>query len=304
MQLEIKDKDLLKFLIKIRIKNKKFHTIIALFERFIERAESHHIFLIAAGISFNIVLYIIPMMLVAIYLINLIFGVEPVTSFITETIGKVLPPSQVSADFLQTLIDELNFILGKSSILGWIGIGTLLWLSSTLLSSFRTGLNAIFHIPTPNIFLLYKIKDIFLIIVLTFLILIASFIFPLISITATLLQNSLPDSMRFVFSRLYMTSFSLLISFILFYLLFRFVPNRKMDRFIRFVSIGLCLFFVEISRYIFAWYLSGVTSYGKFYGTYAILASIAVWLYYLTLIILFSAESAQFLNDLRLKKLE
>ncbi|OGU14881.1 MAG: hypothetical protein A2X61_11890 [Ignavibacteria bacterium GWB2_35_12] len=299
LELEIKDRDILKLLNLLNLKNKKFRRVVAGIESFFERVEQHHLFLLSAGIAFNILLYLIPLLLIAIYLVNVIFEIGSVSSFLTTALEGVLPPHNKTFDFLKNTIEEVNSILSGSSIAGWIGIISLLWLSSTLLSSLRTALNRIFRIPSPHIFFVYKIKDIFLIIALALLVLVASFIFPLTTIAEELMANSLPSNVQSIFSLIYSTVFSIVSSFLLFYLLFRFVPNKKTKRFIRFLSIGISVVFIEISRFLFAWYISGVTTYGLFYGTYAILASIALWVYYFVLIIMFSAEFSQFVFDLR-----
>jgi len=290
LELEIKDRDILKLLNLLNLKNKKFRRVVAGIESFFERVEQHHLFLLSAGIAFNILLYLIPLLLIAIYLVNVIFEIGSVSSFLTTALEGVLPPHNKTFDFLKNTIEEVNSILSGSSIAGWIGIISLLWLSSTLL---------IFRIPSPHIFFVYKIKDIFLIIALALLVLVASFIFPLTTIAEELMANSLPSNVQSIFSLIYSTVFSIVSSFLLFYLLFRFVPNKKTKRFIRFLSIGISVVFIEISRFLFAWYISGVTTYGLFYGTYAILASIALWVYYFVLIIMFSAEFSQFVFDLR-----
>jgi membrane protein len=303
LELEIKDKDILKFLNLLGIRSKRIRRIIAGFEIYFERIEKHHLFLVSAGIAFNLLLYLIPLLLIAVFLVNVIFEINSVTSFLTQTLQSVLPPNNKTTEFLRATLEEVYSILTHSTVAGWIGVITLLWLSSTLLSSFRTGLNTIFRIPSPQIFFIYKIKDIFLIIALAFLVLFASFIFPITSIIGELLKNSLPQDMKYIFSKVYVTVISVINSFLLFYLLFRFVPNKKTKRSIRFMSIAMCVVVVELSRHLFALYIGGVTSYGKFYGTYAILASMALWIYYFVLIIMFSAEFSQFVYDLRQKEL-
>jgi uncharacterized BrkB/YihY/UPF0761 family membrane protein len=54
---------------------------------------------------------------------------------------------------------------------------------------------------------------------------------------------------------------------------------------------------IELSRYIFAWYISSISNYGKFYGTYAVIISMAVWIYYSAVIILLAAEISKYIND-------
>ena len=299
MKLEIKDRDIIKVLDFLKIRNEFLRKIIAAIETLIGRINNNHSFLIAAGIAFNILLYVIPMLLVALYIVNLSIGADKISSFLTEQLGQIIPQNPMLKDVLAGTLNEVYVIFEKSSLLGWIGIVTLLWLSSALLSSLRSGLNNVFKIPTPKTYFFYKIQDILLIIVISLLLLIMSFVQPIISIVQSYIVQFAPDILGSIFNRLYILAFSLINSFILFYLLFRFVPNRKMPFLVRLVSILSCVIFVEMSRYAFSWYISGVSAYGKFYGTYAIIASMAVWVYYLTFIILFSAELGKFIYDLK-----
>ncbi|MFC2131071.1 YihY/virulence factor BrkB family protein [Bacteroidota bacterium] len=297
MKFEIKDKDIIKFLDFLRIKSPRFRKVIAIIEAFLLRLEKNHSFLLAAGIAFNIILYVIPLLLVALYIVNLSIGADKITSFLTEVFEKIIPENPMLNDVLTETIKEVYFIFRNSSFLGWIGIITLLWLSSALLSSLRTGLNTVFKIATPKTYFFYKIQDIFLIIAIALLILIMSFVTPLISFIQSYIVQFSPDFLEPIFNTVYVLAFSLFNSFLLFYLLFRFVPDQKMHRLIRFISIISCILFVEASRYFFSWYMSGISAYGKFYGTYAIVASMALWVYYLTFIILFSAELGKFIYD-------
>jgi len=299
MKLEIVDKDIIKILDFLRLRNKSFRKGVATVELLINRMDKNHSFLLAAGIAFNILLYVIPMLLVALYVVNLSVGAENISNFLAKLFEKIIPENPMLKDVLTETLNEVYIIFEKSSLVGWIGIITLLWLSSALLSSLRSGLNTVYKIATPKTYFFYKIQDIFLIIVISILILIMSFVQPLISIVQSYIVQFSPDILGDIFNKLYILAFSLINSFVLFYLVFRFVPNRKMPRLVRYVSIISCVIFVELSRYFFAWYISGVSAYGKFYGTYAIIASMALWVYYLTFIILFSAELGKFVHDLK-----
>ena len=302
MKLEIQDKVIIKALDFLHLKNKLLRKIIAVIEIFFYRTASHHIYLISAGIAFNLLLYLIPLLLIAVYLVDIIFGAASISDFIIDIINQVLPPNENTMNYIESILNEVHSILKSSSLAGIIGIISLLWISSTLLSTFRAGLNAIFEIPSPKIFILYKFKDIFLILIISFLLLILTYIFPIISYFISYLSDVIPEFLKGIFNRAFFLIFSIFTSFILFYFLFTYVPNRIMPKFVRYLSILQCIVFVEIFRHLFAIYLNGVTAYGRFYGTYAILASISVWIYNLTLIILFSAEISKFTYDLRTNK--
>ena len=76
------------------------------------------------------------------------------------------------------------------------------------------------------------------------------------------------------------------------------MPNNKLPRVVVLLSTAICVVGMELSRIIFAWYISSVSNYGKFYGTYAVVMSMAVWIYYSSLIILLSAEISKYLYDM------
>lgn len=297
--LKIKDKSIVSILDFFRLKNQKFRRFVAFIELLIIRLDKNHIFLVSAGISFNILLYLIPLFLVAVYVVNLIFGANIISTTLEEMAIKFLPPNENTIQFIHSIIDEVNYIFSRSSIAGWIGIFGLFWLSSALFGSLRAALNTVFEYESPYIFLLYKLKDILVTLILTILILILSFIIPLISVVNSFFLEILPDFLKWLFSGFNLTLISLVYSFILFYFIFRFVPNKKQSNSVIMTSTFLCIVLVEISRHLFNWYITTVSNYGRFYGTYAIIISISVWVYYFSLIILLTAEFSKLFFEVK-----
>jgi len=265
--------------------------------KFIDIVEEHHIFLMAGGIAYNIILYLIPLMLVAVYLVNIFLGADLVTRSLVEFIEKVLPPNSSTKELLQIMLNEVNLIFSGSSIVGWVGIFVLIWLSSTLLSSIRSGLNRIFGIETPKVYFFYKFKDIILVLLLMVLMTFSSYLIPMYSILKHIVVDNVDSSYQWYFSQVFATGTTLLMSFIMFFSIYKFLPNDKIPNLIVLVSTLICVIAVELSRNVFAWYIVKFGTYGKFYGTYAVLVSVAVWIYYLTLIMLFAAELSKFLYD-------
>jgi membrane protein len=297
--LEIKEKLIVRILDFLRIKNQKFRRFVAFIELLLLRLDKNHVFLVSAGISFNILLYLIPLFLVAVYVVNLIFGTNTISTTLEEMAVKFLPPNESTVQFIHSIIEEVNYIFSRSSVAGWIGIFGLFWLSSALFGSLRAALNTIFEIESPYIFLIYKLKDILITLILAVLILILSFIIPLISVVSSFFVDILPDFLRWLFNGFNLTIISLTYSFLLFYFIFRFVPNKKQSNSVIMTSTIMCIVLVEISRHLFDWYVTTVSNYGRFYGTYAIIISIAVWVYYFSLIILLTAEFSKLFFEVR-----
>lgn len=271
------------------------------FEIFEERLDRHHTFMLASGIAFNILLYLLPLFLILVVLIRMFFGEQGIIQIFHDIMLEFLPPTSDTYNLIDTITKEIEVLVGYSSLFGIIGGVSLLWLSSLLISSFRNALNAIFNLKSRHIFILYRFKDMLLIIVLTILILLYSYAFPFISFLIEAASDISPDIFTGFIQELLTLLVSLTTSFLLIYFIYRWVPNQRIPRKPRIFATISTVIMIELSRHLFAWYLSSVSNYGKFYGTYAVIVSIAVWVYYSSLIILLSAELGKFIYDMKWK---
>jgi len=261
--------------------------------------DGHHTFMLASGIAFTIMIYVIPMLLVAIFILSNYFDIETIKLVLQDIFLDFLPPTQSNIDFLTSIIDEVQNITKYSTFFGVIGIVGLLWVSSTLINSLRVGLNTVFELKDKRIFILYRLKDILLTISFSLLILIYSYGLPIISFLIDFFGGALPDWVKNYYSSTILFMVSVFTSFVLFYIIFRFVPNEKVARRVRIVSTIISVIGIELSRHIFAYYITTFANYGKFYGTYSIIISLAIWIYYSALIILLSAEITMFYHKLK-----
>lgn len=264
--------------------------IIEWLKQLLSKLEAHNTFIMASGISFNILLYLFPLILVLMYILTTIFPIEKIIELITILSKELLPATESTNTLVQEVIKEVNTIFNKSSYVGLIGIIILLWISSTLISTIRTALNTVFDLESKRIFFLYRLKDILLVILFAILIVLYSYALPIVNFAHDVLLKFLHPSFHWLIGGAILKTFTLLCGFVLYYLVFSYVPNSKIPRLARFTSIAVCLLAMEISTIGFTWYLSTLADYGKFYGTYAIIVSIAFWIYYSSVIILISAE--------------
>jgi membrane protein len=264
-----------------------------------DRIDEHHIYLLASGISFNILIYILPLLLVVIYLINSFFGFESISNTFNSLVWEILPPNKSNEKIVQVMLLELKNILSKSSYLGIYGLIALLWVSSALISAFRSSLNRIFDLESTKFFLIYRLKDILLTILLTFFVLTYSYVIPLVSVMDSVVRTVFPDRIEWLFSNALLTFASFVSGFILYYFIFSYVPNKKIPRHSRLLATIICSVSLELSRNVFAWYITTIADYGKFYGTYAIIVSLAFWIYYSSLIMLVSAEIGKYYVDVK-----
>ncbi len=270
----------------------------------IGRLDKEHIFLLAAGIAFNILLYLIPLFLVSIAVVNLVFEVDFVTSNLERLMKDQFPPTQQADQLISTILVEVRKVYAHSDVFGYIAVAILLWISSLVFSSFRSGLNAIFEIRITKFHLvyIYRLKDMLLSIILAVLILLWSFALPLSSYIREVLVEFFPEIVKPYVTGAALTAFSLISSFTFIYLLYRYVPNKRIPALSRLISTFLSMILLEIARNIFAWYLTTLSNYGRFYGTYGVIVSMAIWIYLFVLIILISAAIGRLIFENKYQK--
>jgi membrane protein len=267
------------------------------FVEFVDITDRRHIFLLASGIAFNQLLTFIPSVLVAIGVASALVSEVTVKANVKEWLLGMLPRNGETEKLVTTVVSELHNVLAFSETAGWTSGFILVWTASALFSSIRTGLNAIFHIPTPKFFLVYKVKDLILTIVMIVLVVVATAASPLISLAqnadVTDILRLSPDIIGFLRSTT-LQLLGFLGSTILFFFLYWIVPNKRLPWLIVLISTGLAVLMTEAAAPLFSWYLTSATRLGVFYGGYLTIVAFALWLYYSSLIFLLSAEVAQF----------
>lgn len=268
---------------------------------FIEILDKHNIFMLSAGIAFNIFLYFIPVLLIAIYLTINLINIEVVDNTIETLMLEFLPHSDNTFIMIYEILNEITSIQKGSSTSGIIGFLSLLWISSLFISSLRSGLDRVLEIKSHRTIIFYRLKDILLTLIFPFLIIFYSFSIPAISFSVKFLSEYVPLFQAKILHDWIGQGFLFLFSLILFYLLYRFIPSEKRAPRFTIYSALIGGIMVSAARLIFSWYLVSLSNYGAFYGTYAAIISIAVWVYYFSFILLFSAEIANILSK---KKME
>lgn len=266
-----------------------------------ERIARSHIFMNASAISFNILLYQIPLLFLTLYIVNLSGLLSDLDTQIMDLIKDFLPPTSISSEYIETLVNEVEKIINNSRLFGIVGIVTLLWLSSSLVSAIRYALNTIFRIPMQNVFIVYRFRDILVVIATSILILLYALVIPIVGFVQEFVVDLFPDWVPglALISELMITATTLITGFMFFYLVYKFIPTDSIPRKVRALATLLSTLIIEATRHIFAWYLVGLSSYGKFYGGYAVVVSIALWIYYSSTILLLSAEISKFYFDMK-----
>lgn len=258
------------------------------------RLEQQHVFLLAAGIAFNVLLCVLPLLGLVIVVASLVVPPEVVQQSITDAIAGALPPTAQVQRLLDLLLREVERVRSYALTATIVAAVILLWTSSTLLSTLRTALNAIFSIPTPRSFVWYKLRDIALTLVLIALVVVMLLLTPILSLLSANVSQLAPFLEMIHLSGWISFVANLVSTFALIFLLYHFVPSRPQPLFIIVRASIVALFLWELARVAFTYYIEHARSLGAIYGTFSLIVVAALWIYYTALIVLISGEVAKY----------
>lgn len=263
-------------------------------EAITDRLEQQHVFLLAAGIAFNMLLCVLPLLGLVIVVASMLLPPELVRTTVTDAIAEALPPTQHIASLLDRLVAELDRVRTYALTATIVAVAVLLWMASALLSSLRTALNAIFSIPTPGSFVWYKLRDLLLTLVLVAVVVVMLLVTPLVSLLSSNLTQAVPLLDRLHISGWLSFGANFIAAFAIVYLLYHFVPSRPqpVPLIVRASIVALVLW--EIARFGFTVYIEHARSLGAVYGTFSLVVVAALWMYYTALIVLAAAEAAEY----------
>lgn len=278
------------------IKDTKVYKFIC---KLLDEIEKNHIFLIASGISFNVILYILPLLLMSVYVITLFFDPTFSINLIDKLLVEVLPQKLYDKSYFEAIKTEINFLFEYRSYFGLFGVLTILWLSSALVSSIRYGLNLIFQINEGKLSFLYRFKDMFVILVFTTLLLLYAFVLPILKITLNTINLIGVDLFHFQSSNFLIAIVTFATSTLLYLLIYLLVPSSNIGFKLITFSTLFTVLSQELFSYLFSFYITMFDSYGKVYGSLGVLIAIAMWLYYSSLILLFSSVLSKVIFGLK-----
>ena len=268
-----------------------FKKVYLYLEAFLINVGSRHIFLISAGIAFNALLCVFPLLLVVMFIVGKLVHPESFLPSLKVFLSTLLPTGETGSSGATIVLNEIQTLFTYSNSAGWIGIPALLWTSSALLSSFRSGMEAVFGVISDVSFVHVKLKDLGGTLVFILLVIASTFLHPIASALEGFLFPYLPDG-------LFLTGiFVRMVAFIspplLFLFIYKTLPPEKLPWSIIRNATLLAWILWEIARIVFSWYVGQSTNMGLFYGTYAALVVPALWTYYTAVITLLSAEIAK-----------
>lgn len=273
--------------------------------RILERMEDNHIFLSAAGISFNVFLTLIPIILLLFYILGLYL--DPAAAIITideylKTLGLIPYQKERILTTVYSVVQEFSSGSHVAGVLGGIG---LLYMASTLFAALRTVMNRIFNTRDHRNLLTSTLKDFAML---------SSIGVGAIMITLAIYGVTLVQGMGGrVFGDLLAagpwqsflaTAAASTVTFILLIFVFLTIPDIRLPWKAVLLSSLVATVLWTAAKLVFEYYITHLWSIGRVYGSYAIAAAFAVWVYYSSLTFLLAAEVGEmYVERLRMRRL-
>ena len=253
---------------------------------------------LASGVSFNLLLAVIPFVLLLASVSILFLGSTPdsAADVALSFLDRLLPSkSWTEGDHVRDAVRDIARVSSSVTLYSSIGF---LWFSTRVFSSMRSVFQRTFDVPNERGILHGKLFDI----ACSFLAAIGITAYG--SLTAYLLaattrgaavltqlgvRASVMGPIEYAFGRV--VAFALVV--LLCFAAYRLVPNRPIPSHTAWVGSVITSLLFEVARILFGYYVRAFSPSSLYTGTIATLVVVTLWTYYASLIFIIGAEVAQ-----------
>lgn len=264
------------------------------------KASHDQIFFLSSGITFNVLVTIVPLLLLSISILGML--VESSGAARDQVLAFMQQVMPLASDQAESLLFSL---VQDRGLLGLIGSVGLIWAATRLFGSLRTVLEVVFEIPPEDRLGIVegKIHDVRMVII------VGTLFVATISLTTGLqwledygipfLGLGAYDLSRVTALGSMLMAFS--ITYLMFYFVYRYVPDRWIPRTDAAVAALFSSLLFELAKLAFIAYLSNLGRLLQFYGSFTNLVVVAFWVYYSSIVFMLGGELARIVQVHRRK---
>jgi membrane protein len=257
----------------------------------VKKFDRDHGFFLSSGITFNLLLCIIPFILLLLSLVGVyLYSSREVLNYVRHYLETMVP----SLD--PTITRDILRITRDRKIVGILGIGGLIWTCTWVFSSMRTAFNIIFQVKKERGILRGKAIDVLMI----FLAGIALLLSMTLTSGITFLQGfqvqpliAMGPILRWVLK--YIVPF--FFTYSMFFLIYKIIPNRKISVSSAFQAALFASLLWEATKHLFGWYVLHLGRFSMVYGSLSTLIIFFLWIYYSSAVLLLGGEIAFLLEE-------
>jgi len=271
------------------------HYIGGLYHRF----DEHHIFLMASGLAFSLVICSIPLVLIVFAALGMILEQPALHEQIEAFIDRAIPYADYAQAVKEMVFARVDEFIGHRRLAGVIGAVGLVLAATSLFSSMRTTLNRVYNVSSNESILLSKLRDLGLILLVLIYFLLATAVLPAVKLlekftfsngTLDSLVSWLPEGLL-----LHLLSFALI--FTSFMIVYTAVPHQRPRFKMVLVSALSAAVLWHVAQQAFGYYVSHFVTLKRIYGAYALFLAVGFWIYYTSIVFIIGAEIGQLYRE-------
>lgn len=253
------------------------------------------IFFLAGGISFNILLAIIPFLLLFATSLTYLLNQSPLAASneIVSLVNRFLPDS--TSDSVTPVVVKIIAARGTVGLYAAIGF---IWFSTRLFGSLRSILNAIFDIEIDRGIIDGKLYDVKVTVVSSLLFVAYTALSAYLAIASSRgvevlvavgLREDVMGGVEYTFGRI--IAFGFIAA--LFYGMYKYLPYKKMRWQTALLASVFTGVMFEIAKFAFTYYVTSFKPGSLYTGTIAALVIVVLWVYYASMVFILGGEVAQ-----------
>jgi membrane protein len=262
-----------------------------LFWRALKKFNGDNGFFLASGITFNILINLIPFIMLLLALVGTyLYNDQQVLNHIRAYFRDVAPA--LDPKITKNLAD----IIQDRQIVGVIGFIGLLWLSTWVFGSLQIAFNIVFRVEKSRGMLHGIGIDLLMIFLAGFLLLLSMFLSSAIA-ALQVFQGRIPVVIGPTVQWILKYALPFLFTFCMFFLIYKIIPNKRLHFKSALQAALVTGLLWELTKHLFTWYVFHIARYTVIYGSLNTLVLFVLWVYYSSTIVVVGGEFAYFLEE-------
>ncbi len=246
---------------------------------------------LASGISFDLLLAVVPLALLIIAGLGEVLNKSPEASVkaVLDVAGRFLPTDGTRTKVLEGILRDIIRTRGSAGLVGAISF---LWFSTRLFASLRSALDRVFgFMHERRSIVAGKLLDMKVTIYTTILVIAWTALSAYLAIGravpgARVGERTLVGTAEYIGGRI----FAVLVFLYVFWSLYRYLPSRRVRHVTALVAAAWTTGMFELARYLFGIYVKTMNPASLYTSTLAALVVVMFWIYYAGIIFTFGGE--------------
>ncbi len=288
------------------------------------RMNDNNLFLLCGGLAFATLLCLVPLVFLIFFVLEVILDVGAIAHLINRAVDMLIPYREEAEYLKKALFSRASGVMTFKKAYGVSGLLILILSVSSLFSSMRTLLNAVFKIEhsfgpkegetepvavgqlknmgAPGRWIKFlhrvlpiavgKLKDITMVLLILSIFLLSVLSLPILSAVIDIAPSLLHTYITYFYG---LTSLALI--FAVFLGLYWLLPYQHIQIKVLVIGAFWAALLWKLTEWIFGYYLSHFGSISYLYGAYVLLVVVALWIYLSAIIFILGAQIAQLCRE-------